>query len=263
MKKLALALVCLMGVAFFTSCDPTNVVENPEPTIAVLAGDGYLQDGQVMDLNVEYPFGFIAASNPETQEPLAKLVITVGDDVICDSTISGTEFKYENALYFELAEREIIDTVEIKATVTDAAGEKKSASITAYINYEEGLEAYPFEWVRANGADGTGLEAFGLKWTRNEKEVFAVIEPIEGATLYSVPSEKWDEVQTESDLAALFSDGGGASVIKDYRGVSMAATHDYDDVIATLYDDVYYLIHITKCKVEQRYYVFTITGEFK
>ena len=40
MKKLALALVCLVSVAFFASCDPT--VEHPEPTIALLTGEGYI-----------------------------------------------------------------------------------------------------------------------------------------------------------------------------------------------------------------------------
>lgn len=274
MKKLALALVCLVSVAFFASCDPENVIENPEPSIAVLGGEGYenyLADGDVIDLNVEYPYGFRVASNAETQEELARLVILITGEkmqetVLCDSVISGTEFVFSGNIVIEPEEREIIGSAEIIATVTDAAGKTNKASIKLDLNEDDSLETTTFEWIRANGADGTGLAEFGLQWTRNVSSRFdAVIEPItnERVTMYSVPAEKWDEVVTATDKAALFSDGGVAEVIQDYRGISVDATHDYDVVIATLYNEEYHLIHITKCIVEERYYVFTITGEAK
>ena len=52
MKKLALALVCLVSVAFFASCDPE--ITNPEPTIAVITGENYVYDGQTIDVNTDY-----------------------------------------------------------------------------------------------------------------------------------------------------------------------------------------------------------------
>ena len=266
MKKLALALVCLMGVAFLSSCDP--VVENPEPSIAIIAEEGYLYDGQVIEMGVSYPFGFFATSNVQTGKELAKLVITCNGDVICDSVISGSTFTYRDEIYFtdEEDSREIVGSAEFIATVTDAAGQVKKASFKVDVNKEDNLVVTPIEWIRANGADGTGLAEFGLQWTKNVSSRFlAVIEPIPGekVTMYSVPAEKWDEVVTATDKAALFSDGGVATVIDDYRGINVDYTQEYDVVIATLYQNEYHLIHLTKCTVEQRYYVFTITGEAK
>lgn len=263
MKKLFMALVCLVSVAFFASCDPDPVITNPEPAISVLDAEGYIQDGDVIDLDVDFLYGFRCASNAETQEELARLVIICSseafesDVLLCDTAISGTEFVYEGSLYIEA--KEIIGEAEIIATVTDAAGKFNKASIKFSINYDDSLVAVPFQWVRANGADGTGLAELGLKWTTNR--VSAVIEPVEGAVLYSVPAEKWDEITTEAELDALFSDGGAAEAIKDYRGVSCDASHTYDDVIATWYDGYYYLIHITKCTVSR--WTFTIEGEWK
>lgn len=260
-----MALVCLVSVAFFASCDPKPVIEHPEPAISVLETEGFIQNGDVLELNTVYNFGFRCTSNAETQADLARLVITVDDGIWCDSVISGTEFVYSDELIWELPEeKEIIGSSEIIATVTDVDGKTNKAIIKVDINQEDNLVSTPFTWVRANGADGVGLDEVGLKWTRNvDREVFAVIEPVDGATLYSIPSEKWDEVTTEAELAALFSDGGVATAIKDYRGVSCAASHTYDDVIATYYEGYYYLIHITKCTVEQRAWVFTIEGEWK
>lgn len=267
MKKLFMALVCLVSVAFFASCDPDPVITNPEPAISVLETEGYIQNGDVIDLDVDFLYGFRCASNAETQEELARLVIICSseafesDVLLCDTAISGTEFVYEGSLYIEA--KEIIGEAEIIATVTDAAGKFNKASIKFSINYDDSLVAVPFQWVRANGADGTGLAELGLKWEKNLKDVYAVIEPVEGAVLYSVPAEKWDEITTEAELDALFSDGGAAEAIKDYRGVSCTASHTYNDVIATWYEGYYYLIHVTKCTVAERGWYFTIEGEWK
>ena len=69
MKKLALALVCLVSVAFFASCN--EPVANPEPSIAVMTGENYIFDGQTIDLYKDYNLGFRVASNSQTQKELA------------------------------------------------------------------------------------------------------------------------------------------------------------------------------------------------
>ena len=76
MKKLALALMCLVSVAFFASCDkdpiiPIDpVITHPEPSIVIIAEEGYLYDGQVIEANQVYPYGFRAASNDSTKKEL-------------------------------------------------------------------------------------------------------------------------------------------------------------------------------------------------
>ena len=261
-----MALVCLFSVAFFASCDP-EVIENPEPSIDVLVGEGYLYDGQVIEMYEVYSYAFGAASNPLTMKELTNLRIVCGETILCDTNINCTDFSFEGQIYFDdQEEREIVGEAEIIATVTDAAGKTNSAKISISVNKEDNLITTPFEWVRANGSAATGLDEFGLQWSRNLKDrTNAVIEPIRGedVVMYSIPAEKWDEVKTAADKAALFSDGGVAEVITDYRGVQMESTAEYDDVIASFYKGEYYLLHITKCTVEQRYYVFTIEGEVK
>ena len=90
MKKLALALVCLVSVAFFASCDPT--IQNPEPVISIVAEEGFLTDAQenVLDMDVAYPYGFMATSNTQTLKELSRMVIVCGGTTLCDTAISGT-----------------------------------------------------------------------------------------------------------------------------------------------------------------------------
>lgn len=261
MKKLALALVCLVSVAFFASCDPQ--VENPEPKISIIAEEGYLVGGEVVEMDVVYPFGFIVSSNPETQKELAKLVIVCGEETICDTVISGTEFVYRGEIYFTPNDdsREIVGSAEINATVTDAAGQTNTATIKVDINQETALETGTFEWRRDNGADGTGLEEYGLKWEKNVNgKTVAKIEPLEGATLVVFAPEDWTSTTTVAQKAALFTEVVGVNAFQE---VSTTASNTYDLVIGTIYNENTYLIHITKCEVYERGWHFVITGEVK
>lgn len=267
MKKLALALVCLVSVAFFASCDPT--VEHPEPTIAIVAEEGFLTDGQVIEMDVVYPYGFIVASNPETQKELAKLVIVCGDATLCDSVISGTEFTFKGELYFTDSEdtREIINTYEIVATVTDAAGETNSATIKVDLNKEEALTVNDFEWYRL-GNTQSGLEEFGLYWEKNEKVTHAQIKPLEGVKLFIFDAEDWTETNTQTQKAAVFSNALEHQIPATvYNNVSTTAAATYDDVIGTITTDgEYHLIHVTRCTIDafqSAGYPIHITGEAK
>jgi len=263
MKKLALALVCLVSVAFFASCDPK--VENPEPSIAGINEEGYITDGQVIEAETPYMFGFRAASNAETQKDLAKFVISINGTTYCDSVISGKEFVYrdEIAFYPNNDEREIIGSAEIVATVTDAAGNTKSASIKIDVNKEDTLEAFDFSWNRHGGQDGTGLDVFGLKWDKNLKDdVYAVIEPLEGAVLYEFDPSVWETTTTELELANLFSEQ--LPILKFNKVSAYTTHHDYDFVIGTSYEGVNYLIHITEGIVSSfKGTDITINGQYK
>ena len=254
MKKLALALVCLMGVAFFASCDP-DVIDNPEPSIVTLTEEGYLTEGQVIDMGVEYLYGFRAASNPMTLKNLAKFVVTCDGTVLCDSVISGTEFEFVGSIYFTNQEndREIVGEYEIIATVTDEAGKTNSASIKISLNEEEALVPVDFTWNRHGGQDATGgLEDLGLEWNYNAKEIYAVITPKTGATMYRFDLDGrnvWNNTVTVADKAALFADET-LEPITELREVSCTAPEkEYDIVIGTVYNENTYLIHITKSTV--------------
>ena len=268
MKKLALALVCLVSVAFFASC--TETIENPEPSIAVVAADGFVQDGDVIDLQGDttlVTFGFNVASNPDTKKMLSTLKVTVDDVVWAEVNLAEkSEFTYSDVIAYTF-NREIVGNSTIIAIVTDEAGKSNTASINLSFNQvAQPLEAKDFTWFRHGGNDATGLAEYGLEWTGNGKEVFAIIKPVAGATLFMLTPEDWNAITTDVEKADFFAEGSLHVSIPDFRGVSAWNTKDYDYVLATLYNGEYNLIHITKGVVDNNGSAgtdITITGQSK
>ena len=265
MKKLALALVCLVSVAFFASCDPT--IQNPEPVISIVAEEGFLTDAQenVLDMDVAYPYGFMATSNTQTLKELSRMVIVCGGTTLCDTAISGTAFTYKGEIIFTDSDdsREIVDHYEIVATVTDVAGQTASATIKIALNKETALVATDFSWNRHGAAAVTGgIEEFGLSWTSNTKDVFANIRPLDGVVLYEFDPSVWEATTTEAEKAALFSEQQIGIAV--FNKVSAWASHNYDFVIGTTYNGQNHLIHITQGEVHPfKGTDVTITGQAK
>ena len=261
MKKLALALVCLISVAFFASCTPEG-----QPTISVLPGEEYVHDGDMINVNQEFNIGFAMSSSLETGSELASLTVVIDDETFEVVDLEGTEYTYERTVALNYEEtRDDMTNLVIVATVTDVLGQSASVTMTLVIDETQELVAEAFEWKRDGSTPGTGLEAFGLEWTSNIKEVHAVIKAINNdVELYEIPAEKWAEVTTQPEKAALFGEGGVAAPICTYNGVSAETGKEYNDVIATRYNGEYYLIHITKGEVTYDGAThITITGEWK
>ena len=259
MKKLALALMCLVSVAFFASC--TQPVENPEPSIAVVTGDNYIYDGQTIELGQEYNLGFRVASNSQTMKELAKFQLETRfceleeesrPEVISDTTVtlSGTEYVYNDVVEFVMAKVGIIGKIEFVAIVTDVDGKTNTKTVTVNLNQAEApLEVKDFEWFRQGANNQSGLEEYGLYWDQNAKSPFAQIKPLPGVILYKFEdSSVWDEVLYPSQKEALFSDG--AVTASMYNNVDVNQNGTYDDVIGTrMTDGTYHLIHIEMCRI--------------
>ena len=262
MKKLALALVCFASVAFIASCTPE--ITNPEPSIAVKTGENYVYDGQTVDIGQNYTLGFRAASNSQTMKELATFKLNVKFTTLDDTetksydsiiNVSGTEYTFEQVLNFGLTNneesRELVAKAIFTATITDVDGKMNSTTINLNINQPAvALEPKDFSWVRQGSSDATGLAEYGLEWTGNGKEVFAIIKPVAGAEMYLILPEDWAAVKTDVDKAAFFSDGV-YSVISDFRGVSAWNSKDYNFFIGSLYNGEYHMIHITRGDVER------------
>ncbi len=258
MKKLALALLCLVSVAFFASCTPE--VTDPEPSIAIVTGDNYVYDGQTIDLYHDYMIGFHATSNSQTSKELATFSLNVKlyegteesrpvYDTTYNIAISGSEYTYEEEVYFELASRDLVGKAEYTATVTDVDGKSNSTTVTLNLNLaEQPLEIVDIDFYRL-GNNQSGLEEYGLYWERNAKdETHAQIKPKDGVILYKFDSNVWNEVTFESEKAAKFSDGAVTTSV--YNNVSTSANALYDDVIGTrTTDGKYHLIHVTSCVI--------------
>ena len=276
MKKLALALACLVSVAFFASCD--KPVENPEPSLAVKTGENYVYDGQTVDIGQNYTLGFRAASNSQTMKELATFKLNVKFTTLDDTetksydsiiNVSGTEYTFEQVLNFGLTNneesRELVAKAIFTPTITDVDGKMNSTTINLNINQPAvALEPKDFSWVRQGSSDATGLAEYGLEWTGNGKEVFAIIKPVAGAEMYMILPEDWAAVKTDVDKAAFFSDGV-YSVISDFQGVSAWNSNDYNFVIGTRYNGEYHMIHITHGEVLSATSgtTITITGQSK
>ena len=260
MKKLALALVCLVSVAFFASCTPEG-----DPTIQVLVEEGYVKSGDVVDVNTDFNFGFVMASNAQTGKELASLIIKIDDEDPDTLTLTGTEYTYKGTLRYEFNRDEIVGQATITAIVTDVAGKTASTYINLSINNPaQPLAAVDFEWYRL-GNTQTGLEEYGLFWERNIKDTHAQIKPLDGVTLYSFSADKWEATTTDVEKAALFADG--ALTMAVYNNVSTTAGGSYNDVIGTkMADGTLHLINVTKCVIgayQNQGYPITISGQAK
>ena len=278
MKKLALALMCLVSVAFFASC--TKPVENPEPAIALMTGENFVYDGQTIDLYADYNIGFRAASNSQTMKELASFTLVgkifdVDDTEIYTEdttfTISGTEYVYQEVLNF--GTRDLVGKVTFVATVTDVDGKSNDLTINLNINKPaQPLFARPIEWIRkANNLIGNTeaeMAAVGLEWSVSYKDdIYATLRPVDGATLYVCEGDDFDEITTDVEKDKYFNDLAETAIAVDrYRNIKATASGTYNDMLAVVYDGETFLIHITYAKVDNLGSAgtqITITGEAK
>jgi len=287
MKKLVLALMCFASVAFFASCNP--VVENPEPTIAVMSAENYV-NGTVEEptvinvydenaLNLKY--GFHVESNSQTKKQLASLKITFeevyGEETYTSDTtidLTGmTSYDFSEFL-FKQEEREIIGSVTITAVVTDINNQFNTAVIAFKFDQPaQPLIGNTIEWVRngsnVEAATAAALKAIGLEWTGSYKDVMATIRVLqnEDVDMFICPGDDYETITTDVEKFAYFVNLAetGESVDR-YRNINTNASADYNDMLAVRYGDIYTLIHITHATINYIPGVqtdITITGEMK
>ena len=273
MKKLALALMCLVSVAFFASCTPEG-----QPTIQILNEEGYVQDSAVVDLNTEVKFGFVVASSPTSGKALQSLKVTVNGEEwanLTDTLAGLKEFTYRDVVTYEpdtTQKNNIVGTSVIKAIVTDEAGQTATATITLNINEPaQPLIAKTFTWVRkgANLEANTESEmaAMGLQWTNSYKEVFATIKPMANCAMYICDGNDFANITTDVEKAAYFDnlrENGTAE--ESYRKITTNNSADYNDLLAVIdaAGDMH-LVLIDQAAIETGSFgtMITITGETK
>ena len=252
MKKLALALVCLVSIAFFASCTPE--VQNPEPSIAIFAGGhNYLYDGMVVNVNEDYPFAFKAASNAETQKDLATFKVYINDEIQVDSVITGKEFEFNGIFTYELRD-EIIDQTTIKAVVTDVAGKMNTATINLQINRPAiPLEVSDFEWTKI-GHNVMDLASYGLRWHENNwKSPYTHIYAADGYKLYVRNGDDFATITNSIELANYYNAILEQEIPADeqYNRVDCNASADYNDMLVTVKEETgeIQLIHVTRAEI--------------
>ena len=286
MKKLALALVCFASVAFFASC--TKTVEHPEPSIAVKTGElfitGSVDQPTVIDLDdenaISYKYGFHVESNTETKKELKSLVITTDvtyfeedgqeQEIYYDTIdLTGkTSYDFEEYLFEQERNEILVMEGTIKALVTDVDNQTNIATVAFRCKVEdtpEPLIGRTIEWIRkgANLQGNTELEmaAMGLKWTISYKDVFATIEPLnEDVVMYLCDGDDFDDIEFMSQKYEYFANlAENEEPIEKYRNIKTEYGAEYNDMLAVVYGEEYYLILIEDAEIETGSYGTQIT----
>ena len=284
MKKLALALVCMFSVAFFASC--TKTIEHPEPSIAILAGENFItgtvENPTIIDYDdenaINLKYGFHVESNAETKKELASLIVTWewtdsdgNVDSFCDTIdLTGkTSYDYSDYIFEQDKATITLYDMTVKAVVTDVDNQSNTATIAYKIQMEEvALISHTIEWVRRgqNVLSADEMAQYGLQWTGTYKAPFATIKPLDGAQLYVCDGADFDDIIYESDKNVYFTNLAAESTpVEYYRNIDANEDSDYNDMLAVIYGDEYYLIHITYADIETGAYgtQITITGAAK
>lgn len=283
MKKLALALVCLVSVAFFASCDPTDILD-PAPTITVMKGADYISSPVenpfiiTLDDNTDYKYGFHVESNAQTKKELDNLKVSLeytyanGETGSSEKTLSFTGLGFTSYDFEEKVFESKVkyDAFTVRATVTDADNQVSTATIAYKIETADNLVAQPFTWTRTGTQAGTGLEQFGLKWEKNvQRGFYAKIEPLSNdVKFYNIKNlSTWDNITTETQKANLFTELLNAEPINSFvdlelSGYANGNEFDRNFLLATIYNNNYYLIRIQKTSNTTKN-TYTIKGEYK
>ena len=264
MKKLALALVCLVSVAFFASCQKEAGI----PSINFTSGENYISSDATVEALEPFMFGIQAKSNETTLEPLTKCTLQVftGEDAkAVDTTIvidNQTQFNFDAQIYLPEGVYTFVATVYNDKDMTNEC----RMTITSVVT-DTPIEASDFEWFRWGNHEQHGLEEFGLYWDRNRN---AIILPTEGTTLFTgFTKEQWDAVNTQNEKAAFILETleNPQYAATEYTGISTNGSGPVGDVILTLTaDGNSHLIYIDRIQFGEfgTYgYPMTVTGQAK
>lgn len=259
MKKtiLLFAAMALVTLGFFTSCDPAGTDDLP-PVITITEPTADTIEVEIGD-SVIFK---VSLSSDNTLKEFKTLSNPGGISFTNDSkTFTGTSDEVVEVTAKVTAEATIGTPIVITFTVNDEKGTSSAKKVIVAKKTVVSLSAaQAFEWKRVGGADGTGLEEFGLTWTSNTA-TSAVIK--QGATKFvKLSDDAWTKLTTADELKAAID---AATNIEKWEEVSATATKTYNVSLGTIKEGTYFLIHVTNGKVETAAAgtTITVTGEFK
>ncbi|PWJ38437.1 hypothetical protein [Sediminitomix flava] len=258
-KALSLLTSLLLSVAFF-SCDTLLDEEgNPiAPEITFKAKSGYITSDATITEGDSINFSWEVVAKTSK---IASFVIRLdNDDIFAPDDIDKNEYQDEFGITMS---EEGVFTFAFIATDKDGLSTKEEITITVEADETPLSEAQALEWVRTGGNDATGLEMFGLTWTSNTSTSAIINKAAD--KFVELPSAAWADLASQEALMEAID---VASDISSFEGISVTASKDdYDVVLGTKKDDMYYLIHITSADVDASDSnvgtVITISGEYK
>ena len=238
-KFLSMASLILLA-AFFTACEDDEVFDPPVVT---------LNQGPevVLAEGVEL---FSLTGTVESAAGLSEvnlLEVTGDGNFILESV---TAFADPNTYSFDFMISGITEqvTVVVEAIDTELQSTNSMAVTIVYTPIPETPLTDPAEttWQRIGGQPGTGLDMFGLAWTANVKSIRAVIRNEDADKFVQLDEADWEGITILEDLIEKVDD---ADDMTDYRGVSVTTPGTYNDVLATVVGDQYFLILVKSATV--------------
>jgi len=253
MKKLSflIGLFAIAGV-IFTSCskDEDTNPEDLKPTITFKTGTGLTSSDVTMDQGDSITIGILATANSNSGAKLQRVRIYMIVDNNPQSAIVDTSFNESNfSANYTITFPDVVDG-KLYAEVTDKDNLKSEVSINVTVNSATtplaAAEDLTWERVGGSGNPSTGLDMFGLKWTSNGKKVDAKITKDGADKFVKLDAAMWTSIETVEDLMTAVNDG---TDMDTYTGISADASNDYDEVLAVMNNDEYYIIHLTHADV--------------
>ncbi len=272
MKKLFMALVCLVSVAFFASC-----TKDGNPTISLIQDEGYTYE-QLTEVGAgqDVQIGFVAAASTVTQKALTSFVMYVEYAATEDAQVAEEVFRIDpiaidnqNAYdYTTKINFSDMGYYTVFGEITDAAGATATASLKLVVTKDNTLlVANSYKWIRRGAVNQSDEEMgkAGLKWTGSYKEIFATWEPAEGYKLYRFDNADWAQILTVADKDALLNQTAEMTSIDKFRDITTNNSADYNVVLGTVKDGVLNLIHVERADIETGAYgtQITVSGEIK
>ncbi len=251
MKKFKFILLFVAALSMgLTSCskDDDETPVDVTPNLDFKGGSDYISTDAVVTAGEAFKIGITASSNANSGKKLKSVVLTITSNNVI---IGGDTAEFSESSYNRDYEITMSDPGEsvLKFVVTDKDGQTKTISLTITAESADtplGAAADTY-FERVGGADGTGLEAFGLKWDSNvERAFYAVLSKDAATKLVTLTAAEWTSITTVEALTAAVDAAEG---IEDFRGISVTADGDYDDVLGVIYNDEYHMIHLTSATV--------------
>ena len=277
MKKFALALLCIVSVAFFASCNKDSDKKAGDPTISFVEDSLYVSDGDTILSNYPFIVGIEAKSNETTKELLTSCYIRIFSE---ETALWDTLVENINQLQYNWTEGFSFEgegIITIAATVTNEAGNTADCRMDLHLIYDN-LTVKDIDWARAGGhvdaEDTEEMASYGLYW--DSRAPFANIRCKENAVLYVFQDNTiqgmeniWETLTNEYAKRVFFATIRElVDPVDEYRNVDVnPQDKDYNDVLATIDENGgLHLIHITHAHVASTQGVgttVTITGQVK
>ena len=267
MKKISsILMISMLAVAvLFTSCNKDDDDDDKRPVLTFNSADGYTTSNKTVTVGEEITVGWVATANTSTSKKLSHFKAYIAATGMENQPLEDIELN--DASYITqgyVISAPFAGIFDIKAEVTDKAGETRSVFITITVVEDEPEEtplsaATPFTWHRVGNASGTGLAQFGLEW-KNNTGSHITITPATGTKLVELAETDWTTITTQEELAAIVD---AATGISKWEVIPTKVTFNY--VIATkTAEGKYFLINPTERTINpndggDR----TVTGQYK